>query len=221
MTLQANFYSWINKRCIFFYGFFPFGRICAYTSVVGVWLLFCSTSCVWVPEGSDLSRHRLCENFLCCLPGCKQGHQTSNELKAICPMLLMSSPASEYCPSYSSSTLSMKLTSVSQDGFLSMLVQNRALTSMGLLAQMQLAAGSVLLTGRSIEPHQKDLPRAAGSAQGASCLVHQKMLGVRACVFQVQIPIQIQQTSGGGMGHIKSEMSMNLSVNTKLFPVSE
>lgn len=161
MTLQTNFYSWINKRCIFFYAFFPFGRICAYTSVVGVWLLFCSTSCVWVPEGSDLSRHRLCENFLCCLPGCKQGHQTSNELKAICPMLLMSSPASEYCPSYSSSTLSMKLTSVSQDGFLSMLVQNRALTSMGLLAQMQLAAGSVLLTGRSIEPHQKDLPRAA------------------------------------------------------------
>lgn len=51
--------------------------------------------------------------------------------------------------------------------------------------------------------------------------VHQKMLGVRAYVFPVQIPIQIKQTPGGGMGHIKSEMSMNLSVNTKLFPVSE
>lgn len=47
------------------------------------------------------------------------------------------------------------------------------------------------------------------------------MLGVRAYVFPVQIPIQIKQTPGGGMGHIKSEMSMNLSVNTKLFPVSE
>lgn len=133
--------------------FFPFGRICAYTSVVGVWLSFCSTSCMWVPEGSDLSRHRLCENFLCCLPDCRQGHYTSHELKAICPMLLIHSPSSEYCTSSSSSALSMKLTEVSQDAFLPMLVQNRALTSLGLLAQMRLAAGSVLLTGRSIEPH--------------------------------------------------------------------
>lgn len=85
---------------------------------------------------------------------------------------------------------------------------------------MRLAAGSVLLTGRPMEPPQEDQPSAAGSIRGARCFLSHKL--ALCCLANLEIletcdclpglSIQIQQAPGGDMGHIKGEMEMHLPV---------